>query len=118
MFLSRVNTIEVPIVASPATPGDDAPSPSPIIAAAKSACFVRVRNNSFGQYVLLAHEPVALQTFPAKADTYKLPAGLSETFVLAAGQGLHVSTPSGPVDGQGAEVSFHIYDDLPIGLNE
>lgn len=114
MFPSSVNTIEVPVITSPAPIGADAPSPATIIETAKTNCSVKVRNNSFGQYVLLAYDAATLQTFPAKAGTFKLPAGAVDTFVVARGQGLFVATPSGPVVGVGAEVSYLIYQDIPV----
>lgn len=113
MFPSRVNTIEVPVITT-TTAGVDTKPPVAIIQACKTDCSVRVRNNSYGQYVLIAFDAAPLQAFPAKADTWKIPAGKSDVFVLAQGQSLFVATPSGPPDGSNAEVSYIIYQDVPV----
>jgi hypothetical protein len=115
MFDSRVNTIRVPIISSPVAPtGSPAPTPATIIKTAERDCVVRVRNISFGSYVLIAYNEATISTFPAMAATYRLPAGATEEFIAAKGQSLFVSTPSGPPDGSGAAVSVHIFQRLPV----
>ena len=114
MFNSRVNTIQVPIIgATPPAPGP-VPSASPIIGVAPDNCTVRVRNNSFGIYVWISFEAGPISTFPMRADAYKLPAGGVETFTVAQGQGLYVSATSGGVDNSKPEISYHIFDRIPV----
>jgi hypothetical protein len=113
MFESRVNTLTVPIITT-ALAGQTPPSPATIIKNASHDCSIRVRNNSFGQFVLIAFDDALLQAVPARTGTFKLPAGAPETFVVAKGQSLYASTTSGPVDGHGAEISFHVYENLPV----
>lgn len=114
MFPSRVNTIKVPLINGPTPVGGVAPSPATIVEIAKCDCVVRVRNNSFAVYVLLALDAAVLSSFPPRADTWKLPAGAIDVFVLKKGQALFVSTIAGPPDGSGAEVSFHVFESLPV----
>lgn len=113
MFASRFNTVEVPIIAT-VQAGQVPRAPAEIVKDAGYDMIVRVRNNSFGQFVLLAFDPSVLQTTPARTDTFKLPAGAVENVILAKGQSLYASTPSGAADGAGAEISFHIYQSVPI----
>lgn len=115
MFASRVTTLLVPRIATTlAGESDNPPSPATIIKDAGSDCIVLIRNNSFGQYVLIAFDSAALQTTNPRADTFKLPAGASDRFILARGQSLYASTTSGPPEGEGPEVSVHIYESVPI----
>lgn len=113
MFPSRFSTVEVPIIAT-LLAGQVPRSPAIVVENAGFDMIVRVRNNSFGQFVLLALDPSVLQTTPARADTFKLPAGAVENVILAKGQSLYASTPSGAADGAGAEISYHIYESVPI----
>lgn len=113
MFDSRVKTINVPVITAPVPVGGQGPSPATIIKTAKDDCVVRVRNNSFSQAVLLAFDAATLSTFPPSGDTFELPAGASEPFVIARGQDLFVATTSGPAEGEGPKVSVHIYQDVP-----
>lgn len=114
MFPSRVNTVSVPVITGPNPAGGKPPSPATILEIAKSDCVVRVRNNSFAVYVLIAYDSAVLQTFPPRADTWKLPAGATDTFVVKKGQALFASCISGPVDGNPAEISFHVFEALPV----
>lgn len=66
---------------------------------------VLVRNNSVGQYIVLADSANALQNMPAAPEAYKLPAGASDEFILAPGSKLFAASP-----GVGAEVSVAIND--------
>lgn len=113
MFPTRCNTIEVPIIATTLA-GTVARSPAIIVENAGDNLVVRVRNNSFGQFVLLALDASTLQAAAARTDTFKLPAGAVENIALAKGQSLYVATPSGPIDGAGAEISWLIYDGVPV----
>lgn len=114
MFNARVNTVTVPIITGPNPAGGRPPSPATIVEVAKEDCNVRVRNNSFAVYVLIAYDPAVLTTFPPRADTWKIPAGAVDTFVVKKDQALYVSCVSGPPDGSGAEVSFHVFDAVPV----
>jgi hypothetical protein len=116
MFKSRVNTVRVPIITAPIPTGGVAPSPATIIEEAGFDCVVKVRNNSVGVFVFIAFDPAVLQTSNPRADTFKLPAGAPETFVLARGQGLYASATSGPPLGGDVEISFHVYDELPVSV--
>lgn len=111
MFQSRLTTIRVPTIPVGPPSGTDPPKPATIIERAGANLIVKVRNNSFGAYVLLALDNETLMRGGSNADTFKLPAGSEGEFVLAAGQSLYVSTPSPAVDN---EISAHIYEAVPI----
>lgn len=116
---SRVNTIRVPRI--PGTPTvDGAPGTAPpaqptcIVSNAQRNCTVRIRNNAFAAYVLVAYDAANLTTFPTVVGTWQIPAGMADEFIVAKGQSLHVSTPSGGVDGEGVEVSYHVFQAFPV----
>ena len=113
MFTSRCNTVLVPIIATNLA-GAVAKSPAIIIENAGYDSIVRLRNNSFGQFVLLAFDAATLQAAAPRTDTFKLPAGATESIPIAKGQSLYASTTSGPIDGAGAELSWWVYDGVPI----
>jgi hypothetical protein len=112
MFASRVNTLKVPIIAGPLA-GQSPVTPAVIVDRVGYDCVVRVRNNAYGQYVLIAFDASTLQTFPTQIDTWKLPAGQVDVFILAKGQSLFVSTPSGGADGSGVEISYQVFQNVP-----
>lgn len=111
---TRVNTIRAPRI--PGTPDAGTPnraSPACLVSQAKQDCVVRIRNNGFASYILVAYDAAALQTFPATADVFKIPAGAEDEFVVAKEQSLLISTPSGGVDGAGVEVSYQVFQAYP-----
>lgn len=112
MHKSRVSTIKVPVISGPPTGPNVAPAV--IVEKAGYDLNVIVRNLSFGSYVSIAYDAAALQTATPKADSYRLPAGERDHFVVTKGQSLLVSTPSGGADGEGVLISFHIYEALPV----
>lgn len=114
MFKSRVHSVSVPIITAPIPTGGVAPSPATIIEEAGFDCGVRIRNNSVGVFVFIAFDAAVLQTSNPRSDTFKLPPGAAETFLLAKGQGLYASATSGPPLGGDVEISFHIYDGVPV----
>jgi hypothetical protein len=115
MFPSRVHSLLVPrIDTTLAGVTGNPPSPATLVKDAGHDCIVVVLNNSFGQFVLLALDPAVLQTDNPRADTFKLPAGMLHRIILARGQSLYASTTSGPPEGAGAEISFHVYESVPI----
>lgn len=112
MIYSSTRTVAVPVITL--MPGAQPPSPVTIVKDVTQDCVVRIRNNSFGQFVLISFDDSALQSVPARAETYKLPAGQLDVFVVAKGQSLYAATNSGPIDGAGAEISIHVYQRLPV----
>lgn len=91
------------------TPG----SPRPTTAAQASTTWQRVvvRNVSFGVTVWLSHESSGLQINPVGGDTFELPAGCVDTFVLAPGQKLFAIA-----GGTGAKISIATSDALPLDI--
>jgi hypothetical protein len=108
MFGARCTTINVPSIT--ATASETSPEPRPVIYSAGHDQVVRIRNNTFGSYVLISYDAAALMSFPNLSDVYKLPAGLSETFVMAKGQQLYCATPGGA----GGEISIAVSEALPV----
>lgn len=111
---SRVSTIRAPRI--PGTPDAGAPAriaPAFVVSNAKYDCVVRIRNNGFGSFVLVAYDASALTTYPTSNDTFKIPAGEKDEFIVAKGQSLLISTPSGGVEGEGVEVSYHVFQAFP-----
>lgn len=84
--------------------------PTTIIAPAQRDLVIRVRNNTFGSYILIAYEVGALASFTGSLqDTYKVPAGAVDIFIVAKGQCLYAATP-GEING---ELSAHYYEAFP-----
>lgn len=116
---SRMNTITVPLVLSPSlAPGPDDPSvsigavtnPAVIVYAAKSWTRVLVRNISLGGFVWLAYDTQDISQLPVN-NAFQLAAGMSETFVLAPGQGLFVVSPSLNV-----QISYAVSAAVPVEI--
>lgn len=70
---------------------------------------VMVRNPSETLTVYLSHDPQGLQTFPIGNDSYVLPPGERDVFVLAPGQRLYVAAVGGDV-----AVSVAVSDLFPV----
>jgi len=85
----------------------------PVLAQAVQAPLrVLVRNTSFGNAVWVAHSVQELQRFPVGPNTFELPPGTSEVFVLAPGQKLFCVA-----DGQGATVNVAQSELIPERLD-
>jgi len=108
MFRARCTTINVPSIT--ATASETSLEPRPVVHTAMFDLLVRIRNNSFGTYVLIAYEAAALMSFPNLSDVYKLPAGASDLFVVKAGEQMFCATPGGA----GGEISIAISEALPV----
>lgn len=91
---------------------DGEPSETParsIAMAQKVPQRVMVRNTSEGTTVYLAHDPQSLQTYPVGNDTWELPPGERDVFVLAPGQRLYVAA-----QGASVRVSVAVSDLFPV----
>jgi hypothetical protein len=86
MHDSKLNTMAVPVV------GSD--SPATVTQATDVPFRVMVRNVG-GNIVFLAHSSGALQAAPVSADTYQLPPGQVDVFVLNEKQGLYAASQGG-----------------------
>jgi hypothetical protein len=69
---------------------------------------VLVRNISFAADALLTFEPGALQQLPTRSQTYRLPAGAADTFMIAPGQKITATSPSDE-----CELSISVSEALP-----
>jgi hypothetical protein len=102
---SRLDSFAVPSV----TTTDDVGKPALVVQATKTPLRVVVRNISLGSTVLLAHDGSALQSAPAFAGVYNLPAGQSDIFVVMPGQKLFAATP-----GANGQISVAISEAIPV----
>lgn len=100
MQASQVNSLSIPIVGSQ--------NPATLFKAAGAPMRVVVRNTG-PNLLFIAHDIGVLQAAPAFAGTYRLLAGLSETFVLAPGQGLFAACV-----GLAGQASIAASEALPI----
>jgi hypothetical protein len=109
---SKVNTIAIPrltFVDNELGQG----LPATLWHASKVPERVLVRNISNGLDVIIAYDAATLQTLPAASNTYTLPAGSSDVFVLAPKQALYAISL-----GDGARLCLAISDALPIDMKE
>jgi hypothetical protein len=96
---SKLNTISVPVA------GTQAPA---TITRATDVPFRVVVRNVGGNLVFLAHDSSTLTTAPVSANSYQLPPGESETFVLNAKQGIFAAAQGG-----GGQISVAISEAIP-----
>lgn len=108
---SRVNTVKVPsIFGQPLATA----TPLCIVSNAKVNCVVRIRNLSLGSYILVAFDAATLQSGGGtKGEVWQIPAGDKDEFVVAKGQNLLCSSPTGGGEGEGVEISYHIFQAFP-----
>jgi hypothetical protein len=110
MFTTHVKTVRVPqITGAPVASGGIAIEPLPIVQQAKVNCGVKIRNLSFGAFVLVAFDVAAITSFPA-SDAWQIPAGQVDEFIVAAGQSLVVASPAGAPD---VMISYQIFQAFP-----
>ena len=91
---SQLNTLSLPQV------GDKNPS---TVAYATNQPFRVVVRNIGPNRILLAHDSPTLQNAPATANTYEIPPGQSDVFVLAPKQGLFAAG-----EGAGGKISIAV----------
>lgn len=113
---SHVKSFTIPNVGTLAAPSNfagtvGAPTPSLLVQAADLPLRVVVRNVSLGLTVWLAYDGTALQVNPVTDAVYDLPAGASDTFVLAPKQKFFAIA-----SGDGARVSIAVSEALPLDL--
>jgi hypothetical protein len=108
MMDSRLATITVPQISSgqvAVTGGVNA-----IVQASKTALRVLVRNLSNGPSVFLSFDGSTLQqTTVPSGNSYELPSGMADAFVLSPGQKLYACSPSA-----NTRVSIALSEALPI----
>lgn len=109
---SRLFTITIPQVSTPAPEGDaTGPAsrvPARVCESNERPLRVVVRNVSFGSQIDLSFDKATLQSLPPTADHYELPAGASDVFVLGPHQALFASST-----GENARLSVNVSDLVP-----
>lgn len=108
MKASRFKTYDVPQVSgSVATP-----TPATIAVAGRVPLRVVVRNvSAVGSPVFLSAEQGSVSDFPPSSDSYELPPGMVDTFVLAPEMRIYASA-----GGANCRVSVATSDALPVDL--
>lgn len=109
---SRLFTISIPQASTPSPEGDaTGPAsrvPARVCESNKAPLRVVLRNVSFGSSIDIAIDKAALQSVPPGGDSYELPAGTSDVFVLAPHQAMFASST-----GANAKLSVHVSDLIP-----
>lgn len=113
---SKLKTISVPDVATFTPGGGDGstvgtPVPNAIFQSTSKPMRIMVRNVSLGVSIALSHAAEGLQTADVGSDTYELPPGASDIFVLAPNQKLYAIAL-----GVGGRVSYAASEALPLDV--
>jgi hypothetical protein len=113
---SKLKTIAVPDVATFTPGGGDGstvgtPIPNVVFQTTNKAMRLMLRNVSLGVTIALSHQAEGVQTQPVGSDTYELPPGACDVFVLAPNQKLY-----GIALGTGGRLSFAASEALPLDV--
>ena len=109
---SKLYTVAVPTITG-GTPDQAAPEVQPAILAQASNTPLRalIRNVSFGGVAVQIAFEASTLIMEGGAQTFELPSGTSESFVLAPGQKIFAASR-----GANAKVSCAVSDALPIDI--
>jgi hypothetical protein len=93
MASSRMNTVNVQSIVS----GDSSAAPTLVVKGHKVPLRVVCRNNTAGGVsVFLSYDSATLSNQPATANTFELPSGTSEVFIVEEDEVLYACTVGAP----------------------